>query len=200
MPLTSPLDRDLDAWLPNLKLEDGKMFEWLAALRAKVEALNDATAPALTADRLTQSDGLGLLIATPFTVNGITIGAASGGRIRMQGSAGALDDTLAWLDLNNAAGTRLGYTNDDLFEAAVGQLTLLVAGGIGVRTFAGGDTVIGPGSLATTATQGFLYVGACAGAPTGVPGGRAGYIPIVINSTTHKLMFYSGGAWRDAGP
>jgi hypothetical protein len=24
--------------------------------------------------------------------------------------------------------------------------------------------------------------------------------PIVVNTTNNKLYFYSGGAWRDAGP
>ena len=29
---------------------------------------------------------------------------------------------------------------------------------------------------------------------------KTGYAPIVINTTNNKLYFYSGGAWRDAGP
>lgn len=55
-------------------------------------------------------------------------------------------------------------------------------------------------SLATNATDGFLYVPACAGTPTGAATGITGMIPIVVDSTNHKLYFYSGGAWRDAGP
>jgi len=55
-------------------------------------------------------------------------------------------------------------------------------------------------ALATTATDGFLYVPTCAGTPTGVPTAITGLAPIVVNTTNNKLYFYSGGAWRDAGP
>jgi len=64
-----------------------------------------------------------------------------------------------------------------------------------------GGMIIGPASAAlTTATDGFLYIPSCAGTPTGVPTAQTGKIPIIVDSTNHKLYFYSGGAWRDAGP
>ena len=55
-------------------------------------------------------------------------------------------------------------------------------------------------ALATTATDGFLYVPTCAGTPTGTPTAITGMAPIVVNTTNNKLYFYSGGVWRDAGP
>ena len=60
--------------------------------------------------------------------------------------------------------------------------------------------VLGFGSVATSATSGFLYVPTCAGTPTGAPATVTGMAPIVIDSSNNKLYFYSGGAWRDAGP
>jgi hypothetical protein len=63
-----------------------------------------------------------------------------------------------------------------------------------------GATVVGTTALATTATDGFLYVPSCAGTPTGTPVSYGSSLPIVIDSTNHKLYFYSGGTWRDAGP
>jgi hypothetical protein len=63
-----------------------------------------------------------------------------------------------------------------------------------------GNVMAGGGSLATTATNGFLYVPTCAGVPTGTPTAITGMAPIVVNTTNNKLYFYSGGAWRDAGP
>lgn len=63
-----------------------------------------------------------------------------------------------------------------------------------------GNISAGVASLSTTATDGFLYVPTCGGPPTGAPTGMAGFIPIVVDSTNHKLYFYSGGSWRDAGP
>lgn len=63
-----------------------------------------------------------------------------------------------------------------------------------------GNVTAGAGTLATTATNGFLYVPTCAGTPTGTPTAKSGYAPIVVNTTNNKLYFYSGGVWRDAGP
>jgi hypothetical protein len=58
----------------------------------------------------------------------------------------------------------------------------------------------GSAALATTATDGFLYVPTCAGTPTGTPTAITGMAPIVVDTTNHKLYFRSGGVWRDAGP
>lgn len=51
-------------------------------------------------------------------------------------------------------------------------------------------------ALATTATDGFLYIRSCAGTPTGVPTAVAGSVPMVYDSTNNILYVYSGGAWR----
>jgi hypothetical protein len=55
-------------------------------------------------------------------------------------------------------------------------------------------------AVATNATNGFFYVAGCAGTPTGAPTAYTGRVPIVVDTTNHKLYFYSGGSWRDAGP
>jgi hypothetical protein len=70
-----------------------------------------------------------------------------------------------------------------------------------MRITSTGNVVAGGSvALATTATDGFLYVPTCAGTPTGTPTAITGMAPIVVNTTNNKLYFYSGGAWRDAGP
>lgn len=63
-----------------------------------------------------------------------------------------------------------------------------------------GNVIINTAAIATTATNGFLYVPTTAGTPTGVPTTYSGRAPIVVDTTNNKLYFYSGGAWRDAGP
>jgi len=63
-----------------------------------------------------------------------------------------------------------------------------------------GSVTIGSNNVATNATSGFLYVPTCAGVPTGTPTAKAGYAPIVVDTTNNKLYFYSSGVWRDAGP
>ena len=68
------------------------------------------------------------------------------------------------------------------------------------RVDASGNIICNTAAIATTATDGFLYVPTCAGTPTGTPTTYTGRAPIVVNTTNNKLYFYSGGAWRDAGP
>ena len=65
-----------------------------------------------------------------------------------------------------------------------------------------GSVIIGDSAnaLSASATDGFLYVPTCAGTPSGTPTASTGVAPIIINTTNNKLYFYSGGAWRDAGP
>lgn len=63
-----------------------------------------------------------------------------------------------------------------------------------------GGMVVGTAAIATNATDGFMYVPTCAGTPTGTPTTQTGAAPIVVDTTNHKLYFYSGGSWRDAGP
>jgi hypothetical protein len=78
-----------------------------------------------------------------------------------------------------------------------------VAPGTGTKKafipFAGG-MVVGTAAIATNASNGFIYVPTCAGTPTGTPTTHTGTAPIVVDTTNHKLYFYSGGSWRDAGP
>lgn len=62
-----------------------------------------------------------------------------------------------------------------------------------------GNTKAGTGFLTVTAVDGFLYVPMCSGTPTGTPRTITGMAAIVINRTSNKLYFFSGG-WRDAGP
>jgi len=59
---------------------------------------------------------------------------------------------------------------------------------------------IGQPSLATDATTGFLYVPTCAGTPTGTPATQTGLAPMIVDDTNHRLYFWSGGVWRNAGP
>ena len=60
---------------------------------------------------------------------------------------------------------------------------------------ANSNLVLGSGAVATTATNGFLYVTSCAGTPTGTPTAKTGRVPIVVDTTNNKLYFYSGGSW-----
>ncbi len=54
---------------------------------------------------------------------------------------------------------------------------------------------VGAAALATDATDGFLYIPSCAGAPTGTPTGRAGRLALVYDSSNNNLYVYNT-AWK----
>lgn len=98
-----------------------------------------------------------------------------------------------WWMLSTGSGSGLGAGNWLLYNNTDGRHGLICDGN--------GNVVTGNlAAIATNATDGFLYVPACAGTPTGTPTSKTGKVPIVVDSTNNKLYFYSGGAWRDAGP
>ena len=48
--------------------------------------------------------------------------------------------------------------------------------------------------------NGYLYVPAIDGVPSGPPITVTGKLPLVIDSLNNRLYFYSGGSWRNVGP
>ena len=52
------------------------------------------------------------------------------------------------------------------------------------------------GAVRATNTQdGFLYIPTCAGTPTGTPNAKTGTVPIIYDTTNHRLWIYDNGAW-----
>lgn len=66
-----------------------------------------------------------------------------------------------------------------------------------IEAFIAGNA-IGNGLLVTTATSGHAYLPTCAGAPTGVPVAKAGFVAAVYDTTNHKLWVYDTvtNTWR----
>lgn len=57
----------------------------------------------------------------------------------------------------------------------------------------GASFIVGSAALSTSATDGFLYIPTCAGAPTGVPTAQTGTVAIVFDTTNNRFYVYDGG-------
>jgi hypothetical protein len=145
----------------------------------------------------TTQDGM-LTVVAPASTGYGAFDAATSGFANLNFKTGGT--VYAYMGSANAFVTG-GTANDFGFRA---QNSMVFASGGGTErariTSSGNFVAGGSVALATTATDGFLYVPTCAGTPTGTPTAITGMAPIVVNTTNNKLYFYSGGAWRDAGP
>jgi hypothetical protein len=109
----------------------------------------------------------------------IITGAASVGSIKWFGSGDAAEDGQIAYSRSTRNMTFKGAATDRVrINGSTGSVLLAMAG-----------------AIATTATDGFVYMPSCAGPPTGVPTAATGMIPFVVDSTNSRAYIYSGGAW-----
>lgn len=127
--------------------------------------------------------------SSPVTTTGTmtmsgTLSISSGGTGQL--TAGAAFNALAPSQSGNSGkvlttnGTNTSWSN---------SLWITPAGSVAV-----GPSVTAP-ELSTNATDGFLYIPTCAGAPTGTPTNIPGRAAMVIDSVNKKFYIYVGGTW-----
>lgn len=78
-----------------------------------------------------------------------------------------------------------------VIETGLGQATPTIR----LTVDALGNIFPGTAGLATTATDGFIYMQSCAGTPTGVPTSYANRLPFIYNRTDNLFHVYNGG-WK----
>lgn len=106
-------------------------------------------------------------------------------RLTLNGSG---DDNIA----NILANSGLGGLN--IATLGADPMTFKTSNTLALTIDALQNIALGSGALATTATDGFLYIPTCAGIPTGTPTTKTGRAPIIYDSTNNKIMIYDG-AW-----
>ena len=55
-------------------------------------------------------------------------------------------------------------------------------------------------AVAAAATDGFLYIPTVPAAKTGTPTAYTGTVPMVFDTSTNRLVVYTGGTWKSVGP
>lgn len=144
-------------------------------------------------------------------------GAAAPGatsRYKVEYSSGWKVTSAAGLALTSAAGFNLSITSGvvvDPGHTGVNTLKVRQVASQSVDIFRVEDSaaaarllavtkdksvVAGVSAIATTATDGFVYIPIASGTPTGVPTGITGYAPIMLDSGGTKLWAYISGAWK----
>jgi len=157
--------------------------------------------------------GIGTTSTGSWDANSLVIAAAQGTNgqliIQQTGGSGAADvgANINFYGNNGSASNTYGEIRVRKENATVGNNASYISfcnvasGGTSVaermRITAAGSVLINAAALSTTATDGFLYIPSCPGAPTGTPTTQTGRNPLIVDSTNSKLYFYAG-SWLQA--
>jgi len=128
-----------------------------------------------------------------FTLTHSSGNLTASGTLTMQGVILADDSTSTSVPVYSFDGD----PNTGFAHPAADTMVASTGGTERMRLDANGNVVVNTAAIATTATNGFLYLPSCAGLPTGVPTTYTGRIPMVVDSTNLILYVYVGGAWRN---
>lgn len=123
----------------------------------------------------------------------------------LENAASATSTEARLLFVQGGNTTRGGYVGG-INEDSSGSPTSLVFGTSAafatpterMRITSAGNVVVNTAALGTTATNGFLYIPTCAGAPTGVPTTFTGRSPLIVDSTNNRFYVYVSGSWKYA--
>ena len=177
-------------------------YDGLSVASGGVIGFTNSTSAATTRDvKLTRGGGAAILqhgdadaaaaVAQTVRVQSVVAGTAdiAGANWTMIGSkstgSAASGDIIFQVGGKGAASTTVNTVNTGL---------TIKAGTTNNTNVGYPSVIIGSSAMATTATDGFLYIPTCAGPPAGTPTAVTGRVPMVWDSTNKKFYIYDG-AW-----
>ena len=138
-------------------------------------------------------DGTNNLAAGTGCLSGLISGS---GNIGIGYQAGTLETGSNTLYLGNIL--QISQANERAYSMMYGTFSGSAASLVGQTLRVNGSLICG-GGLATSATEGFLYVPSCAGMPAGTPTGQTGTIPLIYDRTNSLLYLYNSSSWNLVG-
>lgn len=104
-------------------------------------------------------------------------------------------DAASWVSLG-AGPTQCIVNSANFGTVGTKPLSLQIDGIDALTIQINRDVCLGPANALTTMTAGHVYIPAVAGVPTGTPTARAGYVPMIYNTTSNLFYFYTTGSWK----
>ena len=142
-----------------------------------------------TANAFTNSQSITLSqnAATKLTISNVNAGNAANAQLLLTSDGGS----------SAIYRTSIAYSVATLVDSLVlqeaggGSIIFYTAAEAG-RWSNAGSLIVGTAAIATNATDGFLYIPTCAGAPTGTPTTYSGRVAMVYDTTNNALYIYVG--------
>lgn len=121
--------------------------------------------------------------------------ASSGAALYLQVAGGSAGDAYASFVVSGGGSWTIGTENANGDRFVISAGTALSSSRVG-QFDSTGTVVIGKTNITTSATDGFVYIPAAAGTPTGTPTSWTSFVPLYFDTSGVKLWIYTGGSWK----
>jgi hypothetical protein len=146
-----------------------------------------------SAPTLSNSGGSLLIDCVAGGANGILVHHPSNAAIEILSTTNGLASIKYWTNATFRFKTLVDNTSNTFITTNAADVAIITAD-------QNKNVVLNSAALATNATDGFLYIAASAGTPTGTPTAFTGRVPVEVDSTNAFIYAYVSGTWKPTAP